>query len=387
MALVEQVGLGLYIGTMTAAFVGLLIFSLAFVFHYLAGITFPGMIAMMIGLGAAGLQGGIRALLWNPDLLRSPTSVTAIMVTMFVALYAQQLGKDFATKLPPKEALFGAFRKKTLSPDVMRSLGRFGQVRISTVGEVGDMEGYPPLPDTIRVAIRDGEWTFPADLPVAELEKRLAEKLKSEHDLDDVAVSIDERGRATISAAPPSSGLSRRVPEDRQAVSVEVLVPSGLAAGDEVVLDTPTGRVRGTVLTIDADPEQAEPAGDGDDEEPAEETTGPDVVDVATGGERRVTLTVQPAEVSTVVEEDVTRFHVRPRGNNREYELVSLLRRNGNGFRRLTVRPESEFVGQPLGDLDLRAPAGSGRWRSSEPTSGCSRRTARRRSGPTTNCS
>lgn len=364
MTLVEQIGLGLYIGVMTASFVGLLVFGLAFVFHYLAGINFPGMIAMMIGLGAAGLQGGVRALIRNPDLLRSPVSVVALIVTMFVALYAQQLGKTFAKSLPPKEVLLRTFRKKTLSPDVMKSLGRFGQVRISTVGEVTDMEGYLPLPDAIRTAIRDGEWTFPADLPVAELEKRLADKLKSEHDLDDVAVSIDERGRATISAAPPSRGLSRRVPEDKQAVSAEVLVPSGLAAGDDIRVDTGDDHVRGTVLAISA-PERedadADPPADDDDSGAEDQATAtPPAHETAAGGLGRVTLTVDPSAVSTMVENEATQLLVRPRGRNREYELISLLRQDGNGFRKLMIRPECELVDTPLGELNLRETFGVG---------------------------
>jgi hypothetical protein len=111
------------------------------------------------------------------------------------------------------------------------------------------VEGYPPLPDDLRTTVRDGEWTFPADLPLSELERRLEERLRNDRDLAEVAVSIDDRGRATVDAAPPLGALSRRVPQGKRAVSVDALVPTGLARRDEVTVSTPDGEVEGTVLS------------------------------------------------------------------------------------------------------------------------------------------
>jgi hypothetical protein len=368
MALLDNVLQGLYIGVMTGVFTALLVFGTAFTFQYVAGVNFPPMYGLIIGLGSAGLQGGIRAFIRDPELLRSSTAVVALLVVMLISLYAHKKGQALGKALPPKRVLLGGLRRRALSPDVVRQIGRFGQVRVRTVGEVGDMEGYLPLPEEIRTDIRGGEWTFPADLPMAELETRLAEKLKTEHDLEDVAVSIDAQARATVSAAPPASALSRRVPEGTQVVAVDAAVPAGLARGDEVALDMSGTRVTGTVVSAatdaggDADEPPASKAADTAEADPEAETEGEGVEPVApaasdavqTGGSGRVALAVDPGDVSTVVGTDVSRLVVRSRGRNREYELVSLLRRDGNGFAKLRLRGSSPFVDRRVGDVRFR---------------------------------
>lgn len=393
MALVDQVLLGVYIGVLTGVFTALLVFSMAVAFQYFAGVAFPGTMGLMIGLGSAGLQGGLFGLMRNPKLLQSPTIVTTLVLVLGITLYAQKKGQDLGKALPPKSALLKRLRSKTLSPDVVRQMGRFGQVRVRVTGEVSDIEGYPPLPADLRAKIREGEWTFPGDLPLAELEKRLAEKLVSEHDLDDVAVSIDPEGLATVAAAPPSSGLSRRVPEGTQAVSVDAVVPTGLARGDAVTVtfaapappSDPTGatgpaddadgapaespppepereefRVDATVVSVQTAPESATPAaaeGDGGESEDAP-TPGPEAPKGAQGGSGRVALAVDAADVPAVVDAEARQLLVEPKGKNVEYELVSLLRQQGNGFRKLPVALGSEFVDRPIGELDLRGTYG-----------------------------
>jgi len=150
-------------------------------------------------------------------------------------LVAHNEGDTMGAAFPKRVSLKG-LGQRTLSTDLAELVGR-GKVRIRVTGEVADMEGYPPLPEPIRARIRESEWTLPADLTVGELEGRLAERLRTEFDLGDASASIDERGRATVAAAPPFSGLSKRVPEGRRAVSIDALVPTGLARGDEVPVD------------------------------------------------------------------------------------------------------------------------------------------------------
>jgi len=89
---------------------------------------------------------------------------------------------------------------------VIELVGGRGRVSVEVTGEVNDMEGYPPLPTETRRSILDGDWTFPADLPLA-VEERFAERLQTELDLADVTVRIDEQARATVAAAPPTGAL------------------------------------------------------------------------------------------------------------------------------------------------------------------------------------
>ena len=102
MSLVEQIGLGIYIGLFTGMFTALLVFSLAFVFQYVAGVAFPATMGLMIGLGSAGLQGGMFRLMRDPAMLQSPVIITAILLVMLITHYAQKRAQDLAKAFHPR---------------------------------------------------------------------------------------------------------------------------------------------------------------------------------------------------------------------------------------------------------------------------------------------
>lgn len=386
MSLLTEIGLGLYVGVLTGAFTAFLAFWLSFGFRYVAGVKLSDRIGLVIGLAAAGLQGGFIGIIRDPELLRSPTIAAALLSVMMITMYAHAKGKSLADALP-RGSVTQVLWRRTLSADAIERIGRFGQVRIRVQGEVGDVAGYPPLPERLRAQIADGEWKFPADLPLSELESRLCDRLESEYDLPAVQVTIDAEGRARIAAAPPSGALSRRVPPDRRAVSVEARLPSGVAQGDDVELavepaasvadaaasdgsttETPElRRVRGPVVSVAP---AGAAAGDGAD---AVEATDPESDDAdadataasardgstgSAGGTGRVTLALPPDSVSTVVTGRVRGLLARSKGGDAAFELVALLRRQGNHFRKVTVRPDSGAVETPLAELRLRSEYG-----------------------------
>lgn len=346
MALIEQIGLGLYLGFLTGMFTALLVFGLAFSFQYIGGVAFPAATGLMIGLGAAGLQGGLFRLMRDPAMLQSPVIITALLVVMLISGYSQKRGVDLAKAVPPKTVIFSGLRRRGLSRDVIKRFGRFGQVTVTAPGEVRDMEGYPPLPDEIRDAIGAGTWQFPADLPLVELERRLREQLLIEFQLDDVAVSISPRGEASISAAPPARGLSRRVPVDRHAITLEAMVPTGSAYGDRARVSFPEEELDGTIVSV-TPPEVKEKF----------HAPPPPVLPLAQtagGGQGRLALGIDPDVVDTTINATPEKFVVLPRGQNREYELISLLRQQGNTFRKLRVTADGAFDGNRIGSLGLR---------------------------------
>lgn len=359
-----EVLFGIYLGVLTGIIPALISGVLGFVFKYFTDVTVPGFGVVVLGLAIAGVNGGFLALT-DPTLLQSasaPVIVIAIIVVLMITLYAHAKGDELGANFPHRISL-EALRERTLSSDVVEFVGSRGEVRVEVTGDVGDIEGYPPLPDAIRAGIRDGDWRLPADLPLSELESRLAERLRTEFDLSEVSVRIDERGRATVSAAPPLSGLSKRVPSGRRAVSVQALVPSGLARGDEVTLVASENRVRGTVLSVgtgggpspgidpkdaDADRQLADGgATDGETPSPQPRTT-------AKGGDGRLTVAVTRPDASTLLRTDRPRVVVGSRGVRREFELVSLLRRAGRRFRRVAVRSGSTLDGTTLGSANVR---------------------------------
>ncbi len=279
-----------------------------------------------------------------------------------------------------------------------------GTVTVRPTGPVGDVEGYPPLPADLRATIAGGSWEFPADLPISELETRLAERLRTDHDLADVEVSIDDRGRATIAAAAPVGALSRRVPRGHRAVSVDALVPTGMARGESVAVlarpgaspndagdgsptddaaggapagtgdgattdATPTDAgdgittdpgpivVEGTLVSarsngavpLSPPPEEDDPSADGTDE-----VTPQRAAPVTDGGEGRVTVAVQRGDAERLLAAGGARVVVRSRGKQREYALVGLLRRAGKRIARLPVREDGALDGTTIGAADVR---------------------------------
>jgi hypothetical protein len=355
MALPVEILLGIYLGLLVGVIPALIAWALGFGFKYITDVTLPGFGVSILAIALAGVNGGLLALAdksitQNPN---APRILTAILVVGMLALYAHSKGDQMGATLPRRLSLT-SLGKRTLSLDLADLVGG-DEVRVRVVGEVADMEGYPPLPDDLRSDIGNAEPTFPADLDLAELETRLTERLRSEFDLGDAAVTIDERGRATVAAAPPFSGLSKRIGEGRHAVSVTGLVPTGLARGDEVTVITPDAQVRGTVVS----------AHTGDDDQPAieppsaddhpDDGAGPPVRAPTTrGGEGRLTVAVTRTDVQPLLRAGSVKIVVESRGTRREYEVVSLLRRADRRFRRLTVRPGSALDGESLGTARLR---------------------------------
>ncbi|ESP87804.1 TrkA C-terminal domain-containing protein, partial [Candidatus Halobonum tyrrellensis] len=72
-------------------------------------------------------------------------------------------------------------------------------------------------------------------------------------------------------------------------------------------------------------------------------------------GEGRVTVAVDRSAASALLSASVRRLVVRSRGTRREFELLSLLRRAGRRFRRLTVRADGALAGRTLADAAVRA--------------------------------
>lgn len=289
-----------------------------------------------------------------------------------ISLYAHAQGDRLGASVPKRISL-KQLRNRTLSTDVIELVGGRGRVSVEVTGEVNDMEGYPPLPTETRRSILDGDWTFPADLPLAELEERFAERLQTELDLADVTVRIDEQARATVAAAPPTGALSKRVPVGKRAVSVSALVPTGIARGDVVRVVTPDLDIEGAVLAARSSgkpeagaavaPAPASAASDEPEPDDDLRTDGGEetvaslpaaTAPTTTGGEGRVTVAVDRSEATALLRADRGRVLVLSRGTRREYELTALLRRTGKRFRKVSVVAGGPLDGHTIGEAEIR---------------------------------
>ena len=384
MSLPVEIVFGIYLGVITGIVPALVAGTLGFIFKYVTGVTIPGLGVVVLALAIAGVNGGLLAL--NDETIRTsdraPAILTAIVVVLMLSLYAHAQGDKLGASAPKRISL-KKLRDRGLSTDVIELVGGRGQVTVGIAGEVSDMEGYPPLPAETRRAIVEGKWTFPADLPLTELEDRFTERLRTELDLADVSVRIDERARATVAAAPPIGALSKRIPTGKRAVSVPALVPTGIARGDVVRVITPDLTVDGTVLaakssgkveSISTAPSTATPGSgdevaserpsgdvppsDGDVRTDGGEASPPSPTPLSapttTGGEGRVTVAVNRSDAATLLRADRGRVLVLSRGTRREYELTTLLRRAGKRFRKVAVVAGGPLDGKTIGEVGVR---------------------------------
>ena len=358
MALPFDILLGIYLGVLTGIIPALIAGTLGFIFKYFTTVSIPGLGVVVLALGIAGVNGGLMAL--NDENIHASENavafLTAIIVVLMLALYAHSQGDKLGGSAPKRISL-RKLRDRTLNTDVIELVGGRNQVRITVTREVGDIEGYPPLTAELRTEIKEGTWTFPADLPVGELETRFADRVQSELDLADVTVSLDERANATVAAAPPMGSTSKRVDRGKRAISLSALLPSGMTRGESVRIVTPTDTVMGTLIAAksgEKSKDDAKPAVATDGGEEGDGVSKPPAASTTTGGEGRITVAVDRAAAKTLLAATETKVVVLSRGTRREFELVSLLRRSGIRFQKVLVKSGGPLDGHTIGEVGVR---------------------------------
>ena len=357
-----QVLRGLYLGVLTGIFPALIAFAFGFGFRYVTGVTIPAFAVVVLSLALAGVNGGLLALA-DPAITQqanSVTLITAVIVVLMLALYTHSRGDALGDEVP-RRLSWRRIRDRTVSSDVVELVGGRGRVTVEVVGSVRDMEGYPPLPESLRGEIQDISWQFPADLPLSELESRMGRRLRTTFDLQDVDVRMDERGRASVIAAPPSAGVSTRVDTGRRAVSVAALIPTGVARGDVCTLLADDMSVTGTVVSARSGDQVSETessassldtTADADQSATHWELAGR--APTTRGGEGRITLSVPTEAAQDLLEVESGNVVILSRGTRREFELFSVLQRSGYRIRRLTVGQNSSLSDTTLGDAAVR---------------------------------
>jgi K+/H+ antiporter YhaU regulatory subunit KhtT len=356
--LVFDIALGVYLGLLAGIFPAVVAFTLGFGFRYLTGVSIPGLGVVVLAGALAGISGGLVGLL-SEEVAQSSAGMAAFLIVLMLSLWAHNQGDKLGAAVPRHLTLSG-LRQVGLSADLLERVDSYGQIRIRPIGSVEDIEGYPPLPEETREAIRADSWKFPAELSIQELELRLTEKLLEEYNLSEVAVSINADGLAEITAAPGTAGLSRRVPSGKRAASIETLLPTGLAVSDSVRIDIPGGPLTGEVVSARTTDSESKPE-PVTAEEPAVNGTPdggaakkPVRAPRTDGGEGSVTVALSTEEAHRLVREEFAKITVQSRGKSREYEALDILQRDGNQFKRVTVEPGGPFDGVTIGELAIR---------------------------------
>ena len=356
---VSEILLGVYLGLLAGIFPAFIAFTIGFGFKYFTSITVPGLGVVALGGALAGVSGGLMGVL-DPELSESWTGIVAVLVILMACLWAHGQGDKLGGSIP-RALTLKSIREAKLSADIVERVDSYGQIRLQPVGEVHDIEGYPPLPDDLRERLTSGSWKFPANLALAELESRLEERLMNDYELAEVSVSIDSKGRVQLAAAPSAAGLSRRVSPGERAVTIQTLLPTGVARGDVITVQLPDTNVTGPVVSArtngfeppkETPEENPDETGDSDTDKETEPRTRK--APTTTGGEGQVTLALRPSDARRVIEADFAGTVVHSRGKQREYEAIGVLKQRGNQFRKVTVTEASPLAGSTIAALQVR---------------------------------
>jgi len=205
---------------------------------------------------------------------------------------------------------------------LVRTVGRV--VTVTLPGEVDDVVGYDPVTAATKEKLAGKRFVFPQNLTVAELQRRLVSRLKTDYGVGTVDVDLTADGEvAYLAVGARAAGIGPTLPPATNAVAIRADPAFSASAGDVVqvweidpmrrVLTAELRGVAGDVATIAID------AADTPKLDPRQRY-------------RLVTLPVED----------------RP-----EREFAALLREADETYSTVTVAPGSPLDGMPVGALDL----------------------------------
>ncbi|GAB3665612.1 hypothetical protein [Halopiger thermotolerans] len=314
-----------------------------------------GLAAIAVGIGtdrslpvSAGLATvpvaigtGIAAGIFDPSAGLEHGSRVAFASTVAGALgiVAVAQGDQIATELPRDRAV-PIVRGTALSADAIDAVDAMGQVTIRSAGAIREFDGYPSPSPALRTALAEGAWRFPADLQLSELERRLEQRLRTIHGLSAIDVAVDGRGRATITAAPPTKGVATSLPDGTRAVTVSGLLPTGIESGDRVAIgavDADSGDGDGDESAVAATLEGevlAVGAGEDSSVRSRSDSTEFHAADAGfDGGSGRLTVCVAASDAGRLLAADRYRIAVLPSGDAPAFEAAALLEEAGRPIR------------------------------------------------------
>lgn len=312
-----------------------------------ADVALDRRLPVVVGIATvpAAIGTGVALGVFDPALAHGPRIALASLVAGLLGVLATSRGNRVATELP-RDRTVPIVRGRALSADAIDAVDAAGQVTIRPTGAIREFEGYPPLSPELRTTLEDGAWRFPADLQLAELERRLQGRLRTEYGLSRVEVSIDGRGRATVAAASPAKSVARALSRGTRAVTVPGLLPTGIEPGDRVAIGAGDRTVDGEVLAIDDESDTPEDRGVDVGSTPTRHRVATAGFD---GGPGRITVAVETTEAGRLLDGPRRRIAVLPSGTNREFQAAALLEEAGQPVTAVEVADGSPEPAEPLG--------------------------------------
>ena len=310
---------------------GVLATVFATVYRWYARAQIPDGVAVLLGVSGVALELNLTKAL--ASVIGDSTEVLTIddavfnLATLLLAVGAALVGRRFGDRLGESIlVLLGARRVETDVSTIVRTVGRRTAVTLPEEDEIGDMDGYDPVPSETKAKFADETLVFPRRLTVEELERRVEERIKSDYGVGYVDVELDEKGTVSyLAVGSRQAGIGPTLPPETVAVAVHADPAFAASAGDVVQVYRPT------------------PEG-------VERVTGAEVRGVA---DDVVTLAVDAAEADGLDDETRYRLVTMPVEPRVDREFASLLRAAEETMGVVTVTEGGSLAGVPIGALDV----------------------------------
>ncbi|WP_254823745.1 TrkA C-terminal domain-containing protein [Haloglomus halophilum] len=311
--------------------------GIGLVHRWYADQTVPEGLSVLVGLSGVALSLNTDFALAQviddqTAILALETAVFNVSVFLAAGLTAAAGGRAGDRLGAGTFALTGGDRVDREVSKVVRAVGRVVTVDLPDTEDIGDIEGYDPVPPETKAEFGGATLVFPRRLTVEELRKRLVERLKTDYGVGQVDLELDEDGVVEyLAVGSRESGIGPSLPPGTAAVPVRADPPHAARAGDVVQVFRPAAGESGPERVT-----TAEVRGSADD---------------------TVTLAVDEAEADAF--DDTTRYRLAtlPIAARADREFASLLRAAEETMGVATVAEGSPLVGVSLGGLAVSVAA------------------------------
>ncbi len=217
---------GLFDGLISGTIAFFVVLMLSFFYRFFTNEKIPVFIGIAFGLGFWGFTGGLL------DVFEQPTiaGVIRILTVVIFIVWGISTGDKISAKIPKKATdLFKGLRHGNT---------KFKTIKLPNERLIFDIASKPKVPPPLKAELSEREFTFPADLPLEALMKRIKRRLITDWGLGDAEIELAQDGKIMhLSVSAKEEGLSVILPADKIALPIECeVIPSNLAIGDFVTI-------------------------------------------------------------------------------------------------------------------------------------------------------